>query len=107
MVAGGEDGIQADGRVEVRPGAADVAEVVFGDAPVKEGPVVGGIDLGKDVEMRDGLGQTSFCQGVTAPEHEDVLVILSTRGKREAQDCKHADEQFPSVLHPEKFSNHG
>ena len=107
MVAGGEDGVQADGGVEVRPGAADVAQVVLGDAPVEEGPVVGRVQLREDVELGHCLRQASFRQGVAAPEHEDVLVILRVRPEGAGEQDQEADQQFSLTLHSEKFSNDG
>ena len=79
VVAGGEDRVQPDGGVEVRPGAADVTQVVLGDTPVEERPVIGRVQLREDVEMGHRLRQMPFGQGGTAPEHEDILVILRVR----------------------------
>ena len=59
------------------------------------------------LEMGDRLGQTPFRQGVAAPEHEDVLVILRTRLPGAGEQDKQADQQFSLTLHPEKFSNDG
>ena len=107
VVAGGEDGIQADGGVEVRPGATDVAQVVLGDAPVEEGPVVGRVQLGEDVEVGDSFRQAPLRQGVAAPEHEDVLVILRVCPEGTGEQDEEADQQFSLTLHSEKFSNDG
>ena len=107
VVAGGEDWVQADSGVEVRPCAADVAQVVLGDAAVEERPVVGRVQLREDVELGHRLRQAPFCQGITAPEHEDVLVILRLRPEGAGKQDKQADQQFSLALHPEKFSNDG
>ncbi len=76
MVAGSEDGIDADAAVEVLAGAAQVAEIVFGDAAIEEGPVVGGIELGEDVEIFDRVAVAAVDNGLPTGEVEVVLVIL-------------------------------
>jgi hypothetical protein len=53
------------------------------------------------------LRQASFRQGVAAPEHEDVLVILRARLQRSEKHGEQADQQFSLTLHSEKFSNDG
>ena len=55
MVAGSENGVQAHRRGEIGLSAADVPKVIFGYSPVEEGPVIGGVQLRKDVEIGYGL----------------------------------------------------
>ena len=86
VIAGGEDGIEPDAAVEVGAGAAKVAQVVLGDAPVEEGPVVGCIELGQDVETLDGVAVALVDDGLAADEIEVVLVILRPQRKRAQQE---------------------
>ena len=76
MVAVGKDRIQPDRSVEVALGSADVTEIVLGYAPVKEDPTVGGVQMGKDVELADGVGVAVFGESLATPEHKDILVEL-------------------------------
>ena len=57
--------------------------------------------------MGHRLRQAPFRQGVAAPEHEDVLVILRTGLQGPQKHGEQADKQFSLTLHPEKFSNDG
>ena len=85
MVAGSEDRVQAHGGGEIGLGAPDISQVVLGDSPVEEGPVVRGIQLGQDVEIGHGFAQASVLQGGAAPEGEDVFVVLGTGRHRKQQ----------------------
>ena len=91
MVAGSEYGVQANGGGEIGLGAADVAQVVFGDTAVEEGPVVGGIQLGQHVEMGHGLVEAAILQGAAATEREYFLVVLGT-GRYRHEECQNNQE---------------
>ena len=97
----GEYGIDADRRVEILLRSADVSEVVLGDAAEEEGPVIGSVQTGQDVEILDGLGIFAVGQGIAAAEVEYVPVVLGLRGLQTAEKDEQYDQEalhkFPYV----------
>ena len=83
MVPVGKHRIDLDRIVKITLRSPDVSKIVLGDAPVKIDPTVGGVEPGQDVELADGIRITAFREGVTPPEHENILVILGTADRAE------------------------
>ena len=98
VVAVGEHGVDAHAPVEVLLRAADVAEVVLGDAPVEEAPVVGGVKLGEDVEVLYGKGVFPVAEGGAPAPHEHVLVPLGTHLKAGGKQDRQQDCDSPYCL---------
>ena len=79
MVSVGEDRIQPHRAVKIRLCTSEVAEVIFGDASEEECPVIGCVQLGKDIEVLYGLGVLTLRKGMTPTHHEHILVILRVK----------------------------
>ena len=102
VIAVGEDRIQADGGIEVLLRTPQVAQVVLGDPPVEEGPVVGRVQAGQDVETLDRLGVFPLGKRGPPPEGEYILVILRAAdlhgSKKYPNKCERTLHKFPNMV---------
>ena len=76
VVPGSEDRIQADRRAEIFLRTAQVPEIIFGNAPVEECPIIRRVNAREDIEILDGLGILAVGKSPSSPEEEHILVIL-------------------------------
>lgn len=83
--------IEPDGGIEIILRAAQVAQVVFGDPPEEETPVIRGVQPRQDIEVLDGQGILPVGQRLPPPPHEDILVILGEHGRHSEE--QHGDGQ--------------
>ena len=99
MIPVREDRIETDRSVEVGLRSPQVSEVVLGDSPVEECPVIRRIQLGEDIELVDRLGVTSVREGLPSSEEEDVLVILRRRADAREEHQNEKEDVFSEKFH--------